>query len=954
MVKNSFFCNPLGAAGQERGEMKENQETKCPNPGCDSIIPADAPGGLCPACLLEGAATIPLPNATGGQRKGPPTVEEIAPHFPDLEIGELLGAGGMGAVYKARQPQLDRIVAIKILSSELADEPTFAERFNREARVLAKLNHPNIVGVFDFGTAGPFCYLVMEYVDGVNLRQALRTGGFSPDESLSLVQEVCSALQFAHSEGILHRDIKPENVLIDSKGRVKIADFGIAKLVGQKDPSDVTLTLEGSILGSPQYMAPEQIESPGEVDQRADIYSLGVVLYEMLTGELPLGRFSLPSEKSGIDQRIDEIVLRTLAKEREARYQNAEDVRTEVETISQSGLVKPKKVVEPSSSDEHARFSTASAILTGISLLLGVVALIIVVPMFSWMKSPGAVPDGSAAELAESYSHLIIRTLILGITLLALGVPALLGWFFGVKALVDIRRSGGQKLGLGASIFSSVAWPILLMAPLGSLFLALPMPSGGGGSFLGPLELMFLLVVSQIVVAVIAVRALRRWAGGVLTDSGERVHPGLGKPFFVALGVLIIGPVLINSIILFAPSGNRNGPFFGEEFGPEDDPVVTKSGVERGSGEASSISTSAGQLIPLDVELTIAAGLVATFELVQIDAAGNEKVIDDHQGFVIAADDKEWKGTLGLSASLFQPTEEKSSGWWEMISVLRSQSPTAEFIGEFPVRDFDLDGEWVWTGGKAELGFPIPSPGSVKLASRKDLSQTLLLRIVARPRRIPGVPAIALESVKLDEAVYGRGGDLEWIRFLTKKMDEAAEASDTPLSPREPEPEWREGKPESHVNLTLEPGVVAQIKLVAPDANGENVTHFQGYIAVSDLEPWEGKLRLGSIAGSQMIQWRIEGPYQTIAVDIDPGYEWKVKPLATNSRITMPDIPAVQAIAAGIAPEGTVSFVVLPVERKRAGGPDLPEVMPFHAMGLGEDPDWIGELKRMFEFNSQP
>src|SRR6185503_14751412 len=145
--------------------------------------------------------------------------------------------------------------------------------------VLARLNHPNIVSVFDFGQTGGFYYLLMEYVDGVNLRQAMRAGRFSPGE----------ALQYAHEQGVLHRDIKPENILLDAKGRVKIADFGIAKLVGEDQPN-VTLTNTGAALGTPHYMAPEQLKSPGDVDQRADIYSLGVVFYEMLTGELPIGR----------------------------------------------------------------------------------------------------------------------------------------------------------------------------------------------------------------------------------------------------------------------------------------------------------------------------------------------------------------------------------------------------------------------------------------------------------------------------------------------------------------------------------------------------------------------------------------------------------------------------------------------------------------------------------------
>ena len=242
----------------------------------------------------------------------------------------------MGAVYKARQPQLDRFVALKILSHDLAGDPAFVERFNREARVLARLSHPNIVGIHDFGTAGPYCYLTMELVDGVNLRQAMQAGRFTPTEALAMVQHLCSALKFAHEEGILHRDIKPENILIDSKGRVKIADFGIAKLVGEDRQHDFTLTLQGSVLGSPHYMAPEQIETPGDVDQRADIYSLGVVLYEMLTGGLPIGRFALPSEKAAMDARIDHIVMRTLEKEREARYQSAGEVGTEVEALGKS------------------------------------------------------------------------------------------------------------------------------------------------------------------------------------------------------------------------------------------------------------------------------------------------------------------------------------------------------------------------------------------------------------------------------------------------------------------------------------------------------------------------------------------------------------------------------------------------------------------------------------------
>ena len=319
--------------------MNNQPESHCPK--CGAPIPEDAPQMLCPKCVFSGMSATPLARPHRSNNP-PPSVAEVAAHFPDLEVLELIGAGGMGAVYKARQPKLDRLVALKILSHDLAEDPAFEERFNREARVLARLNHPNIVTVFDFGSNGPFCFLLMEYVEGVNLRQAMRAGSFTPAESLALVQDVCSALKFAHEEGVLHRDIKPENILLDTRGRVKIADFGIAKLVGINERDDYTLTMPGYALGSPHYMAPEQIETPGDIDQRADIYSLGVVFYELLTRELPIGRFAPPSERSPMDPRIDEIVMRALEKDRKARFQNAGEVKTEVTAITGSQPVAPK------------------------------------------------------------------------------------------------------------------------------------------------------------------------------------------------------------------------------------------------------------------------------------------------------------------------------------------------------------------------------------------------------------------------------------------------------------------------------------------------------------------------------------------------------------------------------------------------------------------------------------
>ena len=308
---------------------------RCPK--CGQEFTADAPGGLCPACLLAqgqhsnlASAIVDRTIVTSGFV--PPEPEELQRHFPQLDILELLGKGGMGAVYKARQKQLGRLVAVKILPPQVGRDPAFAERFSREARALAHLHHQNIVGVHDFGQAGELYYFVMEYVDGTDLRELIRASQLTSEQALAIVPQVCEALQFAHDEGIVHRDIKPENILVDKKGRVKIADFGLAKLMG-KQVEDVSLTHTHQVMGTLHYMAPEQMAGSKTIDHRADIYSLGVVLYEMLTGELPIGRFEAPSKKVHMDVRLDEVVLRTLESKPERRYQHVSDLRTELETI---------------------------------------------------------------------------------------------------------------------------------------------------------------------------------------------------------------------------------------------------------------------------------------------------------------------------------------------------------------------------------------------------------------------------------------------------------------------------------------------------------------------------------------------------------------------------------------------------------------------------------------------
>ena len=340
-------------------------------PKCGKFLPVDAPTGLCPSCLLAAAFVLPEPDASpdrflspttpGTAKFVPPSPAALAPLFPQLEILGLLGHGGMGAVYKARQKKLDRLVALKIIRPEAAADPAFAERFNREARTLARLSHPHIVAVHDFGEvvaddgrtpAGSTSvfYFLMEYVDGSNLRQLIDGRRLQSNQALAIMPQVCEALQFAHDEGVVHRDIKPENILIDSKGRVKIADFGLAKLVvGSAD--EFTLTGTHQVMGTPRYMAPEQMEGSHSVDHRADIYSLGVVFYEMLTGQVPAGHFDPPSKKADSDPKLDAIVLRAMAREPERRFQQASHLGSEVKSVT-SGTVKetaayPQESVTP-------------------------------------------------------------------------------------------------------------------------------------------------------------------------------------------------------------------------------------------------------------------------------------------------------------------------------------------------------------------------------------------------------------------------------------------------------------------------------------------------------------------------------------------------------------------------------------------------------------------------------
>ena len=450
-------------------------------PECGTEVPANSPAGLCPRCVMklalespsvESPAHEPTQLSPQGPSAGfvPPTPAELAGRFPQLDILELLGRGGMGAVYKARQRGLDRLVAIKILPPGVGHDAAFAERFTREARSLARLNHPNIVGVYDFGQTDGLYYFAMEFVDGVNLRQAIASGSVQAKDALAIVPQICDALQFAHNEGIVHRDIKPENSLIDKKGRVKIADFGLAKLLGQEHSPDSSLTHTHQVMGTIRYMAPEQMEGSREVDHRADIYSLGVVFYEMLTGELPLGRFAPPSERVQIDIRLDEVVLRSLAKEPQRRYQQASEVKTDVENITRT-IPSPASAgstsagIPDAAERERIRLLLQSpAQALGFSALIGfalsMLPLIILFVASDFGTNPGlrpgtspwiviaalTMPISATIGLLINWSLLKVQGYGLAVTVCILAMlPIHLGWLIGLPAgifgLLVLRRT---------------------------------------------------------------------------------------------------------------------------------------------------------------------------------------------------------------------------------------------------------------------------------------------------------------------------------------------------------------------------------------------------------------------------------------------------------------------------------------------------------------------------------
>jgi serine/threonine-protein kinase len=304
-------------------------------PRCRSAVPT-ARLGACPRCLLE--AELP-----------PPVLDGF------LELHEEIGHGGMGSVYRARDLKLGRTVAVKLLPAAASQEEENRTRFDREARALAMLSHPNIVSVHTVGREGDQSYIVMEFVDGQPLPWMMPMG---VERAVPIALQVCDALAYAHQRGVVHRDIKPENILVDPAGRVKVTDFGIARFVGA-DRRGWTATSAAEVLGTPHYMAPEAVEG-APPDPRMDLYSLGVVLHQMVTGRLPIGEFEPPPAP------LEPVVRKALASPAARRYQTVEEMRRDLAGL---GAATPAADFPPHEELWLKAVALLQAISTGVAIL---------------------------------------------------------------------------------------------------------------------------------------------------------------------------------------------------------------------------------------------------------------------------------------------------------------------------------------------------------------------------------------------------------------------------------------------------------------------------------------------------------------------------------------------------------------------------------------------------------
>ncbi|NNC88209.1 MAG: protein kinase [Akkermansiaceae bacterium] len=342
-----------------------------------------------------------------------PGIEEVHELLPAYDVLDFIAQGGMGAVYRARQISLDRAVAIKILPREFGEDADFRKSFEAEAKAMARLNHPNLIGVYDFGEVQGMPYIVMEFVDGKALHYSAHGKAIEQEEAARLTLGICEGLAHAHDAGILHRDIKPANILLDSKKRPKIGDFGLARPIESDDHSEM-------VFGTPGYSAPEIMGDSSKIDKRSDVYSTGVILYELLTGELPGEQYVPASKMADVDPRFDKIIRRATHPSPGMRFADAgamaDEVRKIVDALQKPGASKIVRgtVTAPAASGEappapaspmkHAHVGTNWPLMRNIVIIVVLLAAIFGV-WKAYQKKQENIAGQTQNALAEKEAH---------------------------------------------------------------------------------------------------------------------------------------------------------------------------------------------------------------------------------------------------------------------------------------------------------------------------------------------------------------------------------------------------------------------------------------------------------------------------------------------------------------------------------------------------------------------
>lgn len=340
-----------------------------------------------------------------------PSIEAMSAYLPQFQFEKLAACGGMGAVYKAYQPSLDRKVGVKILPPEFGSEEGFAERFKIEARAMAKLNHTNIVGVYDFGiTPGGHLYLVMEWIEGRSLHDVIHKTTLPLRKATNLAMQLCEALSFAHEHGIIHRDIKPGNIMVNDADHVKVADFGLARPASNEAEED-------NPMGTPDYAAPE-IRGGSVTDHRVDIFAVGVVLYEMLTGRVPETPRRPVTIYAKVSPRWDEIIAKAIHPDPDQRYQDAGEFRAHINVAMKQEAGVPvaemavSKAKGPPQTKKAPPMSQKQQMVLTLSFV-GVVLLALLALIFwpAGKSTPAAVGAGSGVEPTRAEVRQVLQKL---------------------------------------------------------------------------------------------------------------------------------------------------------------------------------------------------------------------------------------------------------------------------------------------------------------------------------------------------------------------------------------------------------------------------------------------------------------------------------------------------------------------------------------------------------------